>query len=83
MKKKSKVISTVAVNTDVVRLPPATNEITVNYKGHTGPDIDVVTLPVVSKGTKIIVINNGENDLKIIGVETTVLKKGRSKTFKL
>ena len=24
-----------------------------------------------------------ENDLKIIGVETTVLKKGRSKTFKL
>ena len=59
MKKKSKVISTVAV------------------------DNDVVFLPTARKGIEIKVVNNGKNDLKIIGVETTVLKKGRSKTFKL
>ena len=59
MRKKSKVISTVAVDNDVVRLPA-------------GP-----------KGTIVTVINNDENDLKIICVETTVLKKGRRKTFKL
>ena len=59
MKKKSKVISTAAV------------------------DKDVVILPTAIKGIEIRVINNGENDLKIIGVETTVLKKGLSKTFKL
>ena len=44
---------------------------------------DVVRLPAGPKGTIVTVINNDENDLKIIGVETTVLKKGRSKTFKL
>ena len=46
-------------------------------------DNDVVFLPTARKGIEIKVVNNGENDLKIIGVETTVLKKGRSKTFKL